>query len=91
MSKKSVIDDFVALFCNPIHYHLIICSSSYLSFFVFHLFALKITQRRMINYIDPLTMHRFRCIQKYSSSIFRTKSAATKKLLNLLIITQLLT
>ena len=37
--------------CNLINYPLIICSSSYLSLFVFHFFTLKITQRIKITYI----------------------------------------
>ena len=37
--------------CNFIYYNLIICSSSYLYFFIFHLFTPNITQRKNITYI----------------------------------------
>ena len=51
--KKIVSDEVVDLLCNLINYQLIICSSYYLSFFIFHFFILKLTQLRKITYIDP--------------------------------------
>ena len=62
--KNTVSDYFDALLCNLINYQLIICSSSYLSLFIFHLFTLKITQLSKSTYIDPLTMHRLQIYPK---------------------------
>ena len=41
-------EELVALLCNLINYQLIICSSYYLSIFIFHFFTLKIIQHRKI-------------------------------------------
>ena len=64
ISNKTASDEFISLLCYLIKYQIIICYSSYLYFFIFCLFTLKITQLCNITGTYPLTMHQFEFIPK---------------------------
>ena len=64
ISNKTVSDKFVALLCYLLKYKLIVCYSSYLSLFVFHLFTMQRIQHWNITHIDPLTMYQIQYVPK---------------------------